>query len=561
MIVLVGFMGAGKSTVGPILARKAGLPFLDTDDLIAERAQASISEVFERAGEGAFRDIEREIVAEVLAGREAVVALGGGALGDPATCAALRSHTVIHLAVDLPEALRRLGSGAGRPMLTAEDPQRLYGRRLGTYEELSDDAVITDGQTPEEVADEIIERLVGPQEPPPAAQTTPVDEEPRPPRRVSTEEVEAALSMPGIDPLATVQRIRVPLRDHSYDVVVGTGISAHLEELVPISLDAERAFVVTHEELLPLTQPVKRALEREGTNVSVLLVPEGEDAKSLDAVARLYDSLVAAAATRHDIVVGVGGGVVTDIAGFAASTFNRGMPLVNVPTTLLAQVDAAVGGKTGVNLAEAKNKIGTFHQPIGVVCDVTLLKSLPLEELHSGLAEVVKYGLIADPSILKSIQENADDIEHGDPMVLSELVSRSIAVKAEIVAADEREAGRRALLNYGHTIGHAIEAASGYGSYRHGEAIALGMMAAAYIAEAMYGLPPEVVETHRSALSACSLPVSAELDVEPLERAMAQDKKARGGVRFVLLKDLGQPEHGVLVPPELVRTSVERLRS
>jgi shikimate kinase/3-dehydroquinate synthase len=535
MIVLVGFMGAGKSTVGQMLARRLGLPFKDTDAMLVERTGSSISDIFSGRGEPAFREIEREVVAEVLAGEEAVVSLGGGALTDPRTEHDLEACTVIHLFVDLDEALRRVGGDGERPLLSG-DVRTLYGRRLGAYEVAADDVIQTDDLTPDEAVEEILHRL----------NRKPTFRDP---------EIEE------LPPLPATTRVEVAAASRQYDVIVGAGLIDRTAEYVFAPTDAEKAFVITHPSLLEFAGRVTKSYETQGLEAIVVDVPEGEQSKSVSAAARSYDLLNSERATRHDLVVGVGGGVVTDLAGFVASTFNRGMEVAHVPTTLLGQVDAAVGGKTAVNLAEAKNKVGTFHQPVGVLCDVETLQSLPDEEMASGLAEVVKYGLIADGWLLETVLHDAGRLVRRDTGLLSEVVARSVNVKAEVVAEDEKDSGRRAVLNYGHTIGHAIESISEYREFRHGEAIALGMMGASFIAQEMWDTNDELVSAHADALSAAGLPTNATLDVHAIEEALARDKKYRRGVRFVLLRELARPEMDVLVPSDVLRRSIERLGS
>jgi 3-dehydroquinate synthase len=270
-------------------------------------------------------------------------------------------------------------------------------------------------------------------------------------------------------------------------------------------------------------------------DVHPVLVPDGEEAKTLGTLEVVYHRLAGIPLHRDDVVVALGGGVVGDLAGFAAATWNRGVGLVQLPTTLLSQVDAAIGGKTGVNLPEGKNLVGAFHQPLAVIADTVTLATLPARERRAGLGEAVKYGFIADPVVLELLEREPDAAQAGDPVVLAEVVRRGVAVKAEIVAADEREGGRRALLNYGHTVGHAIEALTGYGTYRHGEAVALGMVFAARLGERLgvsqAGLAARTVEL----LAALGLPTRGLLlDPAVVWEVLARDKKHRGGVRFVL---------------------------
>jgi 3-dehydroquinate synthase/shikimate kinase/3-dehydroquinate synthase len=525
MIVLVGFMGAGKSTVGRILAARVGAPFVDTDALIEGRWGAPIAKIFTEEGEPAFREIERGIVAEVLEGEEAIVALGGGALTDPATTTALQWHTVVWLDVSYGEAMRRVGEDAGRPMLTVADPKALYEQRKGIYERVADHRVRVEGIDSEEVVSAIASKIGGLRARP--------------------------------DP---VRRVTVALGDRSYDVVVGRGISEQVTTFVPPTPNAEKAMIVTHASLAPMAKQVAASLESRGLATGILPVPEGEVSKSIVVAESLWEQMVDGGWHRSDLVVAFGGGVVSDLAGFVAATYNRGVPLLNVPTTLLGQVDAAIGGKTGVNLPQGKNLVGAIHQPLVVVCDVDLLRSLPPEELRSGLAEVVKYGLIADATLLALVERQARAILSGDPEVLLDVVTRCVAVKASIVASDENERGVRAHLNYGHTFGHAIEHAAEFRGLRHGEAVALGMMAAAYLARELGRIDEDVVQTHRRVLQAMELPVTASLDLAALERAWRHDKKYQSGVRFVLLSAIGRVEAGIEAPRPALERAIERMQ-
>ena len=543
MIVLIGFMGAGKSTVGRAVADRLGLGFVDTDELVEKRAGASVADIFTTGGEGAFRELEREIAAEVLVGEDRVVALGGGAIGDPATCAALEWTTVVHLDVGIKEALKRVGSDEDRPLL-AKDPRSLHAERRPLYERLADLTVLTDERAVADVVAEVTDRLRPPDKP-----------------RAEEEEGVAATDEPA--------RVAVALGERSYDVIVGTDLVGRLPELVTLPPDAERAFVITHPELFDLAGRVQDSLAGAGLAVKIVVAPPGESSKSLDAAAHLYDELAAAHAGRRDLVVAVGGGVITDLAGFVASTLNRGMACLQVATTVTAQVDAAIGGKTGVNLEHGKNLVGTFHQPVAVICDVATLATLPEHEVRNGLAEVVKYGLIRDPDLVTIVEERASDLVKAEPDLMKEVVVRCARLKAGIVAADERdEAGTREWLNYGHTFGHAIEAAAGLGAVGHGEAVAVGMVLAARAARLLDRVNDACVDRHYSALEAVGLPVTLQLDFESLKKAWAHDKKYRRGVRFVLLhqpesmevelreRGVGIPESGVEVPDEVLAKAI-----
>jgi len=321
-----------------------------------------------------------------------------------------------------------------------------------------------------------------------------------------------------------------------YDVWVGRRLLAELRDYLPRVPAARRAAIVT-------TAPVERhyaaavtaALTTGGLEVHRHVVADGEPAKSLPVLAELYDWLAAIPLGRSDIVIGLGGGVVTDLAGFLAATWHRGVPVAQIPTTLLGQVDAAVGGKTGINLPTGKNLVGAFHQPLVVVADTATLDTLPARELRAGLAEVIKCGFVRDPAILDLIEH--DPARATDPTsdLLVELVRRSVAVKASIVAADTREHGERALLNYGHTLGHVIETLTGYQRYRHGEAVGLGMRFAALVSEFIGMAEPGLLARTTQLLISVGLPTVCErLDPTAVWTVMARDKKALRGVRLVL---------------------------
>lgn len=332
--------------------------------------------------------------------------------------------------------------------------------------------------------------------------------------------------------MAEVRPIRVELGNRGYDVVVGRGVLDWTADLLG---GARRVAIVTQDAVVQYAEAVRDAVAGTGVEVHVITVPEGEAAKELHTVGDLYRRLAELPLLRDDLLIAVGGGVVGDLTGFLAATWNRGIDYLQVPTTLLAQVDAAIGGKTGINLPEGKNLVGAFHQPRAVVIDVNVLATLPERELRAGLGEVVKYGLIRDRAILQ-LTETRDPFE--DRAVLTELVERSVAVKAEVVAADERESGERAHLNFGHTFGHAVETLTGYGRYLHGEAVSIGMCVALRL-----GAEPALRGRVENVLTRLGLPIRVEpLDRDEVWRVMARDKKARDGVRFVVVRDLAEVE-------------------
>ncbi len=347
--------------------------------------------------------------------------------------------------------------------------------------------------------------------------------------------------------------VRVELGPRSYEIRVVTGHANGFGTFARESLDAtwsgrncHRALLVTDENVAALQASYAAELARVGITASLAVIPSGEPSKSLAIASDLYDDLVRLRADRHTAIVALGGGVVGDLAGFVAATYGRGLPLLMVPTTLLAQVDSSVGGKVGVNHPRAKNIIGAFHQPVGVWIDTETLHSLPDREYRCGLAEVVKYGVILDAPFFAFLEENADAILARSPQPLRHTISRSCELKADVVSKDEREeTGLRAMLNFGHTIGHAIESVAGYdGDYLHGEAVAVGMVAESRLAERLGWIKDDVTNRLRNLLEKFGLPVApASLDPDALVEAMTRDKKnQKGRTRFVLPRRLGHVE-------------------
>jgi 3-dehydroquinate synthase len=343
-----------------------------------------------------------------------------------------------------------------------------------------------------------------------------------------------------------LQRVEVRLdAGRSYPVVVGAGWLDRLHEELPLPARARRALVVTQAPVVTAghVEPVEVALAARGLAGVRHVVPDGEPAKTVEVLAGIWRAAASVPVTRHDLVVAVGGGVVGDLAGFAAATYGRGIAVLQVPTTLLAQVDAAIGGKTGINLPEGKNLVGAFHQPVAVACDVATLATLPARILLEGFGEVVKYGLIHDHLVLERLEQATPLVRGDDLSVLQELVARSADAKARIVGADEREAGVRAYLNFGHTYGHALETLTGYDEVLHGEAVAIGMVVALRLGERLGHTPLDLVTRAERLLAHLGLPVRGpRLDRAAVWEVMARDKKAGpDGVRFVVLDGIAAP--------------------
>ncbi len=538
-IVLIGFMGAGKTEVGRKLAADTGRRFIDTDHIVVPNG-TSIEDIFATEGLEGFRKRERSAVRDAARARGAVIATGGGAVLDPANVRDLkRSGVLFYLKASAPELSRRLDGQNDRPLLrtngkAAEGAElhakiaSLLAEREPVYESVADHIVSSDGRTVRDVAGEVQRTM-------------------------------KAKARPGS---RSIKRVRVAV-EPSYQVLIGRGLLDDVSDLVKVPAGAASAGIVSHPRVKRLWgEPLEKSLRARGLSVSWHTFPEGEESKTMETAARLCERLAASGFHRGDLLFGLGGGVVGDVTGYVASTFARGISVVQVPTTLLAMVDAAIGGKTGVNLPQGKNLVGTFHQPISVVSDLRVLETLPVRELQGGLAEVVKYGFIADPALVRTVTRERDDIMGCGP-ALDMLVARCAKIKAEVVAADEREQGLRAILNYGHTLGHAIESLSvergGRAKLHHGEAIAIGMVYAARVSS-LLGLS-DVVDEHRRVLEAVGLPTRVGgLGWSQVSKRMQTDKKFSGGARLVLLESPGSPIVHT-VDPEVLREAFAEVRA
>jgi 3-dehydroquinate synthase len=362
-----------------------------------------------------------------------------------------------------------------------------------------------------------------------------------------------------------VTETRIAVRaERPYEVLIGRDLLDHVVPL--LGTEVRRVAVLHPPTMIKLGEDLERLLTEAGLEPVRIDVPDGEAAKTADVAANCWSVLGTAGFTRSDAVLGVGGGSTTDLAGFVAATWLRGVRLITLPTSLLAMVDAAVGGKTGINTAQGKNLVGAFHEPVGVICDLGVLATLPPEDLVAGLAEVIKCGFVADPQILTLLESDPAEATVPDSPGLRELIERAIRVKADVVSADLRETtstgGRvgRELLNYGHTLGHAIERREGY-RMRHGEAISIGMVFAAELSRLAGRLDGATADRHRQLLSATGLPTAYRVDAfDELLATMALDKKARGAVlRFVILNDLARAEILAGPPEELLREAYARI--
>ena len=363
-----------------------------------------------------------------------------------------------------------------------------------------------------------------------------------------------------------ITTVRVALAARSYDIVIGRGVRGELGTRCQALGLGARCAIITDVNVGPrYAKEATASLQRAGFDPVVITVPAGETAKSLKNVQRCYDQLAAHRLERKSFVIALGGGVVGDLAGFVAATYLRGVPFVQVPTTLLAQVDSSVGGKVGVNLNAGKNLVGAFYQPRLVLCDLDTLQTLPPRELRAGLAEVIKYGIIYDAPLFARLERDLPKLLKLETKTLAEVVARCCAIKAEVVGQDETESGLRAILNFGHTIGHGLEAISRYGKYLHGEAISIGQVAAAEISSALTGLPQSEVARIADLFRRAGLPVSVELNARELKKlsaALRLDKKVCDGeIKFVLAERLGKVVWGQSVPEDFVRETLTARKS
>jgi shikimate kinase/3-dehydroquinate synthase len=537
-LVFIGFMGAGKSTVATEVAAALGVAALDSDLLLAERFGHSVAREFELRGEASFREREEQVVCELLdpvarvrghpdacgGDDAAVIALGGGAVLSSRVRAALAAHVVVLLDIDPALAWERVQSeredgGEQRPL--ARDPaafRALHSERHALYEQLAD-AILP-------------AHLPG----------------------------VAARALPALRALASARDVRDGAREGEqprllwagaasgeYPVLVGRGLldagaPAEVWQLGARGANS-RSFCVTDENVATLYTPPLRA-----THAPIAIAP-GEAHKTLASAECVWRELAAAGMTRADRLVALGGGVVGDLAGFCAATYQRGVPVVQAPTTLVAQVDSAYGGKTGVDLPEAKNYVGAYHQPAAVIVDPDALHTLPAAELNAGWVEVLKTALIAGGELWERIA--------ADEPVDERTILACARLKLAVVAADERDGGRRQVLNLGHTVGHAIETATGYARYRHGEAVGLGLLAALQLS-GQDGLRAQV----RELLVAHEQPVTLDVDVEleDVIGAVAHDKKRVGEqVPFVLIDGPGEARVGCEVAAQELRAAVGAL--
>jgi len=547
-LVLVGMMGSGKTSIGKRLAQRLGLGFVDSDHEIEAAHRLTISEIFASHGEPYFRDGERRVLARLIGEGERVIATGGGAFIDPRTRELIRDRAVsIWLHAEFGVLMRRVRKRPTRPLLQNDDPEgvmrRLIDQRYPVYAE-ADIAAQSRDAPHEVIVEEIIQALDA--------------------HLASQGEFAVDMNTLVLPPAAA--RVAVALGDRSYDILIGPDLIATAGARIAQLAPGASVFIVTDAHVGALwLAPLEASLDGAGVRHSRLILAPGESTKDFVNFQKLCEAALEARVERGDLLVALGGGVIGDLTGFAAASLRRGMNFVQIPTTVLSQVDSSVGGKTGINSAHGKNLVGAFHQPSLVLADTGSLATLPPREFAAGYAEVVKYGLIDRPDFFAWLEKHWPAVFGRGPE-LEHAIAVSCEAKAAVVARDETEQGDRALLNLGHTFGHALEKIVGYDSARlvHGEGVAVGM-ACAFRFSAREGFcPPQAAERVEAHLRAVGLPtrisqaLSAPCQVDDILHAMAQDKKVkRGALTFILARDIGQSFIAKNVDVEKVRVFLD----
>lgn len=530
-IFLVGLMGAGKTTVGRALAKRLNKRFIDSDHEIEARTGASIPLIFELEGEASFRQREAEVIRDLTAQQDIVLATGGGAVLNAENRAYLKSRgTVIYLRASVNSILQRTSHDKNRPLLQTADPRKtieeLSRTREPFYNEVAD-IVIDTGRPNVQFLMQTILAQLGPEH-------VPVYEP-------ASSQQDSLPKHSMMSPLSASNTLHVDLGARSYPISIGQNLLGDLQ-VVAAHIAGPRVAIVTNTVVAPLyLDRLTKTLEAAGKHVTPIILPDGEEAKNWANLMKVFDVLLAEKCDRKTTLIALGGGVIGDMTGFAAASYMRGVPFIQVPTTLLSQVDSSVGGKTGINHPLGKNMIGAFYQPQAVIADTATLNTLPARELSAGLSEVIKHGAIIDAPFFDWIEANIAKLVDKDATALAYAIRRSCEIKADVVRQDEREGGLRAILNFGHTFGHAIEAGMGYGVWLHGEAVGCGMVMAADLSHRMGFIDLQSRNRISALVQAAGLPtVAPDLGTERWLELMEVDKKNEGGqIKFILLKPLG----------------------
>lgn len=573
-IILTGFSGTGKSLVAKDVAQRLGWNSIDTDAEVVKLAGKPIADIFQHDGENRFRQLERQILEKASQEEQTVVAVGGGAIVDHQNYELLAQNGLIVCLEAKPETIyRRLFSDAAhgseteiRPLLADGNPleriSRLKSSRQPYYAK-ADWTIHTDNLSISEVSEEVVRvwRLL-------RRFVSRNDKEVACSHKGETSSMSPSTSpskREGFKPGSEIDKdiaCEVKTATESYPVFVGWGLLSKLGDKIKQAGLSGTVTIISDTNVFSIYgQRVGSVLQDAGLVVNSFVVPPGETSKSIDSAIRIYDFLVEHRVERDDILVALGGGMVGDLAGFVAATFLRGIPWIQVPTSLVAMVDASIGGKVAINHPQGKNLIGAFYQPSFVLTDVQTLISLPQRELTSGWAEVIKHGLVLDEEYFEFLEANVDKLIKLEPNITAQAIARSAAIKAQVVSEDEKERGRRTILNYGHTIAHGLEAATQYGHFLHGEAVSIGMMGAAKLSLRLNLLPMDVVKRQQALLERFGLPICfSKLDLAEVTRAMELDKKIKGrAIRWVLLSSIGEAVIRSDVPQQEVEAVLKEL--
>lgn len=532
-IFLVGMMGSGKTTIGRSLAHFTGKTFVDSDHEIQERTGVKIPVIFEIEGEAGFRKRETEVLQELVKMNNIILATGGGAILSENNRKLLKHHgTVVYLRTAVNDLQRRTRHDKNRPLLQTKNLHakltQLFAERDAFYREAAHLVIDSGSQGIRFLVHKLAQQL-------------------------------AAYKQKNTNMMQTITVELAPSSEQRhYPIHIGNDLLTQADLILP-HLVQKRVAIISNTTVAPLyLDKLCAALKSHGVETIPIILPDGESYKNWETMNQIFDALLTHHCERHTTIIALGGGVVGDLTGFAAASFLRGVPFIQIPTTLLAQVDSSVGGKTGINHPQGKNMIGAFYQPQLVLADSSTLNTLPDRELRAGIAEIIKYGLIRDLSFFEWLEQNMEQLLAKEPRVLHEAIRRSCEMKAEIVAADEKESGVRALLNLGHTFGHAIENGMGYGVWLHGEAVAAGIMMAAELSRRMNFISEAEVLRIRKIFIQAGLPVTApRFSFEKYIELMSLDKKVSAGkIRFILLNRIGNASMHADIPQDALNETI-----
>ncbi|MCD6025756.1 MAG: aroB [Solimicrobium sp.] len=550
-------MGSGKTTIGRALAKKLNMRFVDSDHEVEARTGVAIPVIFDIEGEASFRRREAKVIRDLTAQCGIVLATGGGAVLNEQNRQYLLSRgTVVYLRASVPQILKRTSHDKNRPLLHASDPRKvleeLTRQREPLYQEIAHVVIDTGRPHTSQVVHTILAQLNWLDAPNSRLQphlhnlVSDLNE--------STQRVSNSKTSMHTHSQKNSCFLTVDLGERSYPICIAPDAINQIADYI----SSHQVMIITNTTIASLyLDQVKALLLATGKKVEQLILPDGEEYKSMESLSLIFDTLLKSKCDRKTYLIALGGGVIGDLTGFAAASYMRGVSFVQIPTTLLSQVDSSVGGKTGINHPLGKNMIGAFYQPKAVVIDINFLSTLPKREFSAGLAEVIKYGAIIDTEFFTWLEKNCQQLRAQDKTALTYAIGRSCEIKAKVVQLDERESGLRAILNFGHTFAHAIESALGYGVWLHGEAVGCGMVMAADLSHRLGYIPEPEKDRIRALVAAAGLPVLApDLGLVTWLEKMQIDKKNEGGeIKFVLLKPMG---HAVVetVPTKILEATL-----